>query len=292
MKHPAPERRRRLAGDALGSLTGSALYALAVDLFTAPNHLIPGGATGLATLLHDLCSAIPIGGGILLINLPLLAAAWRRIGRAFTLRTAAVTLLSSLLIDLGAPLVPPYTDDPLLAALFGGVLSGAGLGLIFLRGATTGGSETAARLLERRFPHLSVGRLILLVDGAVIALAAVIYRDLSAALYAGVLTFVTTAVMDEVIGGARRGRTVLVVSRENPALAQAVMHTLRRGVTLWEAAGGYTGETRQVLLCAVRPQQVPPLRALTAQIDPAAFVIVLPCDEVLGQGFRGLRPKD
>lgn len=272
-------------------LAGSALYALSVDVFTAPNHLVPGGVTGLSTLINYLLPSFPIGVGIVLINLPLLWAAWRHIGRGFTLRTAAVTVLSSLMIDIAATFLPPYTGDPLMAALFGGVLGGAGLGLVFLRGATTGGSEVAARLLEKRYPHISIGRLILLVDGVVIALSAVIYRDVSAAMYAVVLAFVTTTVMDEMVGGARRGRTVLIVSRRDSELADAVTHTMQRGVTLLDAAGAYTREERQVLLCAVRPSEVYPLRLLVDEVDPEAFMIVLTSDEVLGKGFQDIHPS-
>lgn len=272
-------------------VAGSALYALSVDVFTAPNQLVPGGVTGLATLLNHLCPVIPIGTGIVLINLPLLIAAWRHIGHGFALRTAAVTVLSSVVIDVAALILPPYTGDPLLAALFGGVLGGAGIGLVFLRGATTGGSEIAARLLEKRYPHISIGRLILLVDGLVIALAAVVYRQLETALYAVVLVFVSSTVMDSLVGGARQGRTVLIVSHRGRELADAVMRTMRRGVTILDAAGAYTGEERQVLLCAVRPSEVYPLRLLVDSIDPQAFVIVLTSDEVLGQGFQSIRPS-
>lgn len=272
-------------------VAGSLLYALSVDIFTAPNDLVPGGVTGLATLLNHLIPAIPIGSGIVLINLPLLIAAWWHIGRGFALRTAAVTVLSSVIIDVAALFLPPYTGDPLLAALFGGVLGGAGIALVFLRGATTGGSEIAARLLEKRYPHISIGRLILFVDGVVIALAAVVYGQLESALYAVVLVFVSSAVMDSLVGGARQGRTVLIVSRRDRALANAVTHTMQRGVTLLPAAGGYTGEERQVLLCAVRPSEVYPLRLLVDATDPQAFMIVLTSDEVLGQGFQSIRPS-
>lgn len=270
---------------------GCTLYALSVDVFTAPNHLVPGGATGLATLVHYLLPAFPIGVGIVLINLPLLWAAWRHIGRDFTIRTAIVTVLSSLMIDLLALVLPTYTGDSLLASLFGGALAGVGVGLVLMGGATTGGSEIAAMLLEKRYPHLSIGRLIFLVDGIIIALAAIVLQELEAALYAGVLVFVSSTVTDELMGGMRRGRAVLIVCREGSELTEALTHSLRRGVTQLNVTGGYTGEPRQLLLCAVRPSEVHPLRLLVDQIDPQAFVMVLTSDEVLGKGFQSLHPK-
>ena len=154
--------------DAGGYLLGSVLYALSVNIFTAPNHIAPGGVTGVSTLLNYLFQ-LPIGTMILVINLPLLLASWFRLGKAFTLRTAVVTLLSSLVIDGAAPFLPAFRGDTILVAVFGGVLAGTGLGLIFMRGATTGGSEIVARLLERKFHHIPIGRLILLVDALVVA---------------------------------------------------------------------------------------------------------------------------
>lgn len=270
---------------------GCTLYALSVDVFTTPNQLVPGGATGLSTMVHYLLPAFPVGMGIVLINLPLLLAAWRHIGHDFTLRTAVVTVLSSLMIDLLAPFLPAYTGDRLLAALFGGALAGVGIGFVLMGGATTGGSEIAATLLEKRYPHLSIGRLILLVDGVIIALAAVVLQELEAALYAGVLVFVSTTITDELMGGMRRGRAVLIVCREGSELTEALTHSLQRGVTKLNVTGGYTGEPRQLLLCAVRPSEVHPLRLLVDSIDPNAFVMVLTSDEVLGKGFQSLHPN-
>ncbi len=135
--------------------------------------------TGIATLVNYL-TGLPIGTGILVVNLPLFVASWRFLGRSSTRRTAVVTVLSSIVIDATAPFVPPFVGDKILTAVFGGLLAGAGLGLIFMRGATTGGSEIVARLLERRFRHIPIGLLILMVDAAVVAAAAVVYRNLKA----------------------------------------------------------------------------------------------------------------
>lgn len=159
---------RRASLDGLFYLLGSILYALSVNVFTAPNQIAPGGVTGIATLVNYL-TGLPIGTGILVVNLPLFVASWRFLGRDSTLRTAVVTVVSSVIIDVTAPFVPPFQGDKILTAVFGGVLAGAGLGLIFMRGATTGGSEIVARLLERRFRHIPIGRLILMVDAVVVA---------------------------------------------------------------------------------------------------------------------------
>lgn len=279
--------RKKDAADAASYVVGSAFFALSVNMFSAPNHLAPGGATGLATLLQTL-TGLPIGTGILLINLPLLAAAWMKLGHAFTLRTAAVTVLSSIVIDAGAAVIPPfYSGDLLLVAIVGGVLSGVGLGLIYLRGATTGGSEVAARLMERRWPHIPVGRLILAVDSAVVALSAIVYRTPSAALYAAVQMVICSSLLDRLIAGSRSGKLVMIVTVQAAAVTQAVFDELERGVTHLSARGGYSDTAKSLLLCAVRPIQVPTLRRLVRRLDPTAFVIVTAADEVMGEGFIG-----
>lgn len=271
-------------------LLGSVCYALSVNVFSAPNQIAPGGVTGVATLLHALFR-LPIGGMILVINLPLLAAAWRKCGAGFTVRTLIATVLVSVILDASAPFLPAFRGDKMLTALFGGVLAGTGLGLIYMRGATTGGSEIVARLLERRFRHVPIGRLILLVDAVVVAASAVVYRQLESALYALVLIFVSTFVMDTLVYGGDKGKLLLVMSREEERVARRILQEMERGVTMLDAAGGYTGTDRRVLLCAVRRAEVYALRTLIYDTDPDAFLIVLSTDEVLGQGFKSVENK-
>lgn len=270
--------------DGLCYLAGSVLYALSVNVFSAPNQIAPGGLTGLSTVLNYLFH-LPIGVMVLVMNLPLLVAAWFRLGREFTLRTVVATVLSSVLMDVTAPFVPAFHGDKILTCLCGGVLAGAGLGLIFLRGATTGGSEVAARLLERRFSGVPVGQLILLVDGVVIAIAALVYRDLGSALYAALMIYVTTEVLDALVYGRRRGKMMLIMSGEPDRIAKEILTQMGRGVTILKATGAYTGDDRRVLLCAVSRSEVYALRTLVTAIDPAAFVILTSADEVHGQGF-------
>lgn len=285
LSSPGRGTLRRASLDGLFYLLGSVLYALSVNVFTAPNQIAPGGVTGIATLVNYL-TGLPIGTGILVVNLPLFVASWRFLGRSSTLRTAVVTVLSSIVIDATAPFVPPFVGDKILTAVFGGLLAGAGLGLIFMRGATTGGSEIVARLLERRFRHIPIGRLILMVDAAVVAAAAVVYRNLESALYAVILIFVSSSVMNRLIYGSDTGKMLLIMTRRDREVADAILKTLQRGVTILHAQGAYTGDQRRVLLVAVRPSQVYTLRTLVYDRDPGAFLIVVSTDEVLGEGFK------
>lgn len=287
MKKPTTSPRwMQQAMSFLYYIAGSVLYAVGVNMFISPNKLVPGGVTGVSLLINYVVPAFPVGIGIIVINLPLLLLAWRYLGRAFTLRTSFVTVFSSVAIDLLEPFLPHYTNNPLLAAIFGGVLSGVGLVFIFLRGATTGGSEIVARLLERRYPHVSIGRLMLLVDGLVIGASALVFGQIESAMYAAVLVFVSALVMDELIGGTRRTRTVLIITEKREELAPTLTNQIQRGITVLDAAGAYTGDPRQVLVCAVRPSEVYPLRLLVRGADPGAFIIVLNSEQVLGAGFQ------
>ena len=281
---------KRTALDGLFYVMGSVLYALSVNIFTAPNQIAPGGVTGVATLLNFLWGT-PIGTMILLVNLPLLIAAWFRLGKAFTVRTLIVTVLSSVVIDATAPFLPVFRGDKMLIALFGGVLAGAGLGLIYMRGATTGGTEVVARLLERKFRHIPIGRLILLVDALVVAASALLYRNVETALYAMVLIFVSTSLMDALVYGGDKGKMLLIMSKREREIADAVLERMERGVTMLNATGAYTGGDRRVLLCAVRRSEMYELRSLVTDIDPGAFMIVVSTDEVLGEGFKNPEEK-
>ena len=283
-------RRRRLFSwaDVLFYLLGGACYALSVVIFTAPNAIAPGGVTGIATILHHYFPSLPIGTAILAMNVPLFIASWFRGGRAFTVRTLICTAWSSLAIDLFTALgVPVYIgdSDPLLVPIFGGLLMGLGLGLLFMRGACTGGSEIVARLFERRFPHFSVGRVILMVDAVVIAVGAFTF-GVTAAMYAVILVFVSSTVMDALVYGGDAGKMAMIMSNKDDEIADAIVNQLGRGCTKLESEGAYSGEKRRVLLCALRRPQLYTLRRLVTTIDPEAFIIITATDQVFGKGFK------
>lgn len=266
-------KTKRLVLDSGFYVLGSVLYALSVNVFSAPNQIAPGGVTGVATLLNY-AFHLPIGTMILVINLPLFIAAWRKCGKAFTVRTVIVTVLSSLVIDISEKFLPVFRGDKILVALFGGLLAGAGLGLIYMRGATTGGSEIVARLLERKLRHIPIGRLILLVDALVVATSALVYKQLESALYAMVLIFVSSLVMDALVYGGDSGKMLLVMTSKEELVAKTVLEKMGRGVTMLNATGAYTGREKRVLLCAVRRSEVYHLRTIVQDIDPHAFMIV------------------
>lgn len=280
----------KMAANLFFELVGCVLYAVSVHCFTAPNHIAPGGVTGLATLANYLW-LLPIGVVTMAVNLPLLLLAWKFLGRQFTIRTFVTVAMLSTVMDVVMPMIPTYTGNPILAALFGGVCSGAGLGLVFMRGSTTGGTDIGCRLLQLRYPHMPVGKLILAMDAIVLALSAVVYENIETLLYGMITIFTATQVIDKVLYGMDSGRMLLVMSDHPREIADQIIARVGRGVTFLQGEGAYSGQKRQVLLCAVRDPQYYRIKAIINEVDPNAFLIAAEASEILGYGFNPLNTK-
>ncbi|NMP36925.1 MAG: YitT family protein [Clostridiales bacterium] len=271
--------------DLLFWIVGCSFYALAVDTFTAPNQIAPGGFTGLSTLINFLTGA-PIGVTVLVLNIPLFLIAFKVFGWRFILKTLFATVMASVFIDVFALFVPPYTGDRLLAALFGGGFSGIGLGLVFLRGATTGGTDILGRLLKLKFRHISMGTLVMFMDMFVVACSGIVYKNIESILYATIVFFVSSKAIDYIIYGTGRGKMLMIVTKQPEKISPKVIEGLHRGVSLVPVKGGYTGQDQHMLICVVRPSEVAKLNKIVKENDPAAFIIISDVSEVLGQGFK------
>ena len=281
--------------DCLYILAGGVCYGVAIAMFSAPNNIAPGGVTGIATLLNYISIhwsfpfEIPIGVATIVMNVPLLIAAWTVLGRRLAIRTLWGILVSSVLVDAMDPYLNTlYSGDkanPILVCIFGGVILGFAVGLIMRRGGTTGGSEIISRLLEKKFPHMSVGNLIMVVDAVVIAISALVYGHLENAMYAVVFVYISSNIIDRVVYGGRSGKMVLIMTKKQPEVTEAIMSEVNRGCTLLKAQGGYSGTEQKMILCTLRRDELFHLRQVTFKIDPDAFVMVLSTDEVRGLGF-------
>ncbi|MDR3208138.1 MAG: YitT family protein [Oscillospiraceae bacterium] len=271
--------------DYLFITVGSAFMAVAVHFFLDPHNIVPGGVTGIAMMINYLMPQFPIGLTIIVINLPLFVLSWRFAGRRFLIYTIYGTVASSLLIDAIA-YWGTATVEPLLAAIFGGVPRGAGRGLVFTRGATTGGSDVAARLLKLIFSHMHMGRLMLGVDLVVIAAAWAVFGRIDAALYAVVTLYVSTTAADAILYGLNTARVAYIISDRVDEVVRGIDAALGRGATLLHGEGAYTGDPKKVILCAIKRTQIAILKEIVKEIDPAAFIILSEAHEVLGEGFR------
>lgn len=277
--------RRHPVWSWLSLAAGVFLTAIPFPMLFVPNDIAPGGITGLATLLHHVIG-LPVGLLAALLNAPLFLISWRRMGRMFAVKSLIGMLGISLVIDV-LPL-GPLTHDPILAAVFGGVIMGAGLGLVIRGGATTGGTDMAASLIHERFPAISVGGVLMALDCCVIVLSAFIF-SVQSAMYALITVFLVSRVMDRVVEGFGSAKAFFVFSAKSVEIADAVLSTLERGATLLHAQGAYRKTEQDVLLCVVTRLQIPAFKDLVKGIDPTAFVMVTDVREALGEGFT--RPQ-
>lgn len=281
--------RKKIQGfitDTVLFIIGGMLYSVAVNCFTSRNDILNGGFTGLATVLNHLFG-FPIGTVIFLLNIPLFFPAYKRLGTKFVLRTMWATFIVSAMIDLGAVL-PIYGNDLLLSSLFGGVLSGAGLGIVFIRNATTGGTDIIAKLLQLKFPHMSIGRSIFIFDLMVVLLGGIVYRNVESMLYAGVVIFVSMQTIDYIIYGVNRGTMIMIITQSGDAVRELIITELRRGVTVLQGRGGYTDGEREVLVCACYDNQTGKFIKKIKSADENAFFIVTQAKEILGEGFKNI----
>ncbi|MDD6807673.1 MAG: YitT family protein [Oscillospiraceae bacterium] len=289
MKNKA--KLKEICFDGLFFIIGSFIYAAAVNMFTAPNHIAPGGFTGASTLINYL-TGLPIGLGMFLLNVPLFIISYKMFGKDFIIKTLVATLLLSVVIDITANFYPIYTGDKLLAALFGGVCSGGGIALILFRGATSGGTDILAKLLRIKWPHISMGTVIMIFDLMIVLVSGLVYGTLESVLYAFATTFTASRTIDYVLYGRGYGK-VLTIFTDNPNdVSSAITSEMGRGVTILDAKGAYTGEKKSMLICAVRTNEIAKITKIIKQHDSEPFIIVSEASEVFGQGFKPLRKKD
>lgn len=267
-------------------VVGSVIFAIGLICFIGPAKIAPGGVSAVALMINHLWGG-PVGTLGLLMNIPLLVLSFLYLGKRFTINTIRTLIINTLIIDLViTPLLPLYQGDRLLGSVYGGLLMGAGLATIFLRGSTTGGTDIVSYLIQKKFPQLSIGRAMMVIDGVIIALSMVVYGDVETGLFGIIALFVSTKVMDSIIYGMDRGSMVTVVSRKNREIADEIMENLGRGVTFFKGEGAYSREPLDVLMCAVRKGQFARLKSIIHEIDPEAFVVVAEAGQILGEGFN------
>lgn len=270
--------------DYLMMTIGAVLVAASVNMFFVPNNVVTGGITGIAMMLYSFFGT-PIGLVTLLANIPLFVIGWRQLGGfVFGVRTLYATVVFSLAIDLLAPYMPQVTKDPLLYILYGALLDGIGVGLVFRARGTTGGIDILARLLEQRF-GIQPGRSMLALNVAVFGAAFFLYGA-EPVLYALLAAFIGSFVLDYTLSAGGGARQAMIITTEPEAVTQALLHDLGRGVTLLEGRGGYTGTGRAVLLCVVSRSEVSFVKRIVEDADHGAFMIIGEASEVLGEGFR------
>ena len=268
-----------------GLITISALiYALCFNWFFRSNNIAFGGFTGISQVINALVPAIPVGVLTIVMNIPLFILGIKKMGFGILFSSLFAMASGSLLVDAMDSVVKFAPMDPLLASIYGGVLLGLSLGLMLRVNTTTGGTELLARLLKFRFRHMSMGRLCLGIDLAVIAAYAAVFQSINNALYGIIALYISTIVMDMVIYGSHTAELAYIISDHSAEIVQKLLD-LEMGVTVLEGKGAYTGTDKKVILIAFKRRRVAVVKSLVMEIDPNAFVIVTRAHEVLGEGF-------
>ena len=268
----------------LGIVLGTVITALALNMFLIPNKVAAGGTSGLATVLHH-TFGLPVGLTMLAMDIPMFLLSVKLLGARFGVNTLLGAGVLALTIDLTAAYVPLLTRDLLLNSLYGGVLSGIGMGIVFKFKGTTAGTDLAAAIINK-LTGISVGKALLTVDLFVIALAGVVFGSAELALYGIISLFITTQIIDLVQEGPSAAKAFFIMSRSSQEVAAAIMDELGRGVTLLAGRGGYTQADGEIVFCVVSTREVSQVKELVYRIDRQAFVIVADAHEVLGEGFN------
>ncbi len=269
---------------------GCAIYALSFDWFFQPNNISMGGFTGVAQIVNRFLPVLPIGVMSIVLNVPLFYIGVRKQGIRLLISSLYAMSMGSLMLDgLAAVYAFPPMEEPLLACIYGGVLLGISMGLMLTVGATTGGTELAARLLKYRFRHISIGRLCLTIDVIVICLYALTFRSINNALYGIVAMYISSLAMDTVVYGSINAKIAYIISGRSEEIAGKLLQ-MDLGITLLDGRGGFSGDRKQVVLCAFKRSQIAAIKSAVTSIDPSAFIIVCEAHEVLGEGFGEYTP--
>lgn len=267
------------------TVLGSALFAAGFAFFLQPNDLSSGGISGLALILVELTQFGSVGVVSILINLPLFLLGGLKIGKRFFVGSLIGMLLSSVLIDGFAALHLPAVE-PVIAIVYGGVLCGLGVGIVFAAGTSTGGSDILVRLLKLRYRNVPIGQISLTFDALVVLLTGLVFRDMNKALYTGITVFLSGKMVDAVVYRFDYSKVAMIITKEYDTIAREIGDKLDRGATFLHGEGSYSGEETKVILTAVKKQQIAQLKELVMTLDPKAFVIVQEAHQVLGDGFH------
>ncbi len=289
MKAENKEKAKKIAkfiGRYIVITFAACIYAVGISMFLDPNNLAPGGLTGAAVILTRIIP-ITLGTLIVIMNIPIMILGAWKFGARFTLSTLYTLVVSSAFMEVFERMGYVVTHDKILAALVGGTLMGAGMGLCLRMETTTGGIDIIIKVLRQKYRQVKSGEMYLIIDGLILAAAALYFKDIEVSMYAGVAIVVSTYILDKVLYGSDEAKLVYIVSNKRKIIATRMMVELNMGVTLVEGKGAYNMENTEVIMCVMHKQNLTKVRNLVSEVDPEAFMIVSSATEVFGEGFKG-----
>lgn len=265
---------------------GAVIYGIGVSSFLDPNNLAPGGVTGIAMILNRL-TRLPTGTGLLLINVPILAAGLWKFGFRFLVSTLYATFMCSVFTNFFARF-GAVTTDPLLAALAGGAVMAVGLAMVFRAGATTGGTDIIVKFLRQKYRHLKTGNIFFILDILIVTASLLVFDDVDTILYAMLSVVIGSVMCDAVLYGFDKAKLVYIISDHSEVIARRIMEELEAGVTFLEGEGAYKNTPKKVILCVMRNTIAPKAEEIVKQEDPCAFMIISSATEIYGEGYKNI----
>ena len=289
------QNMKRIILDYLLIAIGAFILAAGFVLFINPYNIVPGGVYGLGIVVHSLIPAIPVGSFGLVLNIPLTLLGIKILGSRFGFKTVLGMVLTTIFMDgltyfIGENDPLGLQNDLLLSSIFGGIIIGFGLGLIFRAKATSGGSDIIA-MIGNKFTKISVGQFLMIVDSVIVLTGLIVFKDWKIPLYSWIVIFITGKVIDITLDGLNYERALIIVSDKHELIKDRILNSLQRGGTYLSGEGMYSGEQKRIIFTVVTRREVATLEAMISQIDPNAFLTIMDTTEILGEGFKSLEEK-
>lgn len=279
---------KALAEDIVFDFIGCMLYTVGIYVFAMKAQFTTGGVSGLALAINHL-SGLPMGAITLLLNIPIIFISYKVLGKIFLLKSLKTMVILSFCIDYIGPMLPQYSGNKIIAAIFMGICIGTGLVLVYMRGSSTGGADFITLSIRKKRPHLSVGNIAAATDVIVLIIGGLAFKSVDASLYGAISVFICSTVMDRIMYGAGSGKLLFIVTDKGQEVATAIWKASERGCTIADVRGSYQGEKRQLVISAMSKSQLFASRKAAHQVDDGCFMMVTATDEVFGEGFADPR---
>ena len=279
------QRVKKVGYDIFVDILGGILAGVGIYSFAASAGFPLAGISGIALIFYRLFG-VPIGLGTILLNIPIVLFSYKVLGRRFLLRSLQSIVISSLILDYVVPLFPVYDGNRMLAAVCTGGFSGLGYAVIFMNHSSTGGMDFVSVAIRKKHPYLSLGRIVFVLDVLVVLLGGLVFKDVDATIYGLIITYLLSAVIDKMMYGIDAGKMTLIVTDKGQDVAACIDQYAGRGSTIWKGSGAYSGQEKDVVMCACNNKQMYEIRKKVKEIDGKAFTIIMESNEVVGEGFK------
>ena len=279
------KKAKEILLDILFFTVGATLYSLGIYSFAVAGDFAPGGIAGVAIIINHFFDFIPIGLCTLIINIPVIAFTFRILGKKFFFKSLISMVIVALVMDCLFPNLPTYSGSPLLAALFAGAFSGIGLSLIYMRNSSTGGTDFLILALKRKYPHMSIGTITILIDGSVIILNGFVFGNIDAVLFGAILTYISTVFIDKIMYAKESRKKISIITSKGCEVGKAISEKMGRGATILDAQGAFRREDSQLVIYICSGRQVSRVKEIVFAVDENALVFVSTSDEVAGRAF-------